>query len=135
VPTFAFLIKLVFTAWTLGAGFKGGEVTPLFIMGATAGCTLGGVLDVPADYLAAIGFVAVFGAAANTPLACTIMGLELFGAPMLGGHSMMLALGCVSAYFWSGHRGIYLSQRVHLGKGHPTPLGSDAHISELSKKP
>ena len=83
VADWAFLLKLVFTAVSLGALFKGGEVTPLFVIGATLGATLAGVLGVPVPLLAALGFVAVFGAAANTPLTCTIMGVELFGAGAL----------------------------------------------------
>jgi H+/Cl- antiporter ClcA len=131
VPTFAFLGKLVFTAWTLGAGFKGGEVTPLFIMGATAGYTLGGVLGVPPEYLAALGFVAVFAAAANTPLACAIMGLELFASSVSLEHGSMFALACIAAYFLSGHRGIYVAQRVHVGKGHIKALEQDKPIGTM----
>ncbi len=106
VPTWAFLGKLVFTAVTLGSGFVGGEVTPLFVMGATLGATLAGVLDVPVPLLAALGFVAVFAGAANTPLACTIMGVELFG----GGAVAYFAVVCVVAYVFSSHRGIYSAQ-------------------------
>jgi H+/Cl- antiporter ClcA/PII-like signaling protein len=112
VATWAFAWKLVFTAVTLGAGFKGGEVTPLFFIGAALGCTLGHLLGVPADFMAALGFVAVFAGAANTPLACTIMGIELFGAQ----YGVFLALACCSSYIWSGHRGIYLSQLVDTPK-------------------
>lgn len=106
VPTWAFLAKLVFTAVTLGSGFVGGEVTPLFVMGATLGATLAAVLDVPVPLLAALGFVAVFAGAANTPLACTIMGVELFGA----GPVAYFAVACVVAYVFSSHRGIYEAQ-------------------------
>ena len=107
VPTWAFLAKLVFTAVTLGSGFVGGEVTPLFVIGATLGATLAGVLHVPAPLLAAVGFVAVFAAAANAPLACTVMGAELFGGGAVG----YVAVGCVVAYVCSSHRGIYGSRR------------------------
>ena len=68
VPTWAFLAKMAFTVVTLGSGFIGGEVTPLFVIGTTLGATLAGVLDVPVPLLAAMGFVAVFAGAANTPL-------------------------------------------------------------------
>jgi H+/Cl- antiporter ClcA len=70
--------KLAFTALTVGSGFKGGEVTPLFFIGAALGNMLSGVLGLPVSYLAALGFTAVFAAAARTPLACTIMAVELF---------------------------------------------------------
>jgi H+/Cl- antiporter ClcA len=108
----AFALKLVFTAVTLGSGFQGGEVTPLFVIGATLGATLGGVLGVPPELLAAVGFVAVFAAATNTPLASTIMGIELFGTGALP----YLALGCVVAYVCSSHRGIYETQRIDTAK-------------------
>jgi H+/Cl- antiporter ClcA len=110
---YAFALKLLFTVVTLGAGFQGGEVTPLFVIGATLGATLAVPLGVPVELLAAVGFVAVFAAATNTPLACTIMGLELFGA----GPLPYLAVGCVVAYVFSSHRGIYSSQRVDTPKG------------------
>jgi H+/Cl- antiporter ClcA len=108
VGDWAFLLKLVFTAVTLGALFKGGEVTPLFVIGATLGATLAGVLGVPVTLLAALGYVAVFAAASNTPLACTIMGVELFGAGALP----YFAIACVVAYACAPPRGIYRSQRV-----------------------
>jgi H+/Cl- antiporter ClcA/PII-like signaling protein len=108
----AFFWKLVFTAVTLGSGFKGGEVTPLFCIGASLGCTLGWLLGVPPDFLASLGFVAVFAGAANTPLACTVMGIELFGAQ----YAAFLALASCGSYIWSGHRGIYLSQLVDTPK-------------------
>jgi H+/Cl- antiporter ClcA len=108
----AFALKLLFTAVTLGSGFQGGEVTPLFVIGATLGAALASLLGVPVELLAAVGFVAVFAAATNTPLACTIMGVELFGAGALP----YLALGCIVAYIASSHRGIYDSQRVDTPK-------------------
>ncbi len=123
VATWAFLWKLIFTAVTLGAGFKGGEVTPLFVIGAALGSTLGGLLDVPTGYMAALGFVAVFAGAANTPLACTVMGIELFGAPL----APSLAIACCASYIWSGHRGIYLSQIVDTPK-----TGDESVLAEES---
>jgi H+/Cl- antiporter ClcA len=112
VPTWGFALKVLFTAVTLGAGFVGGEVTPLFVIGATLGASLAGVLDVPQPLLAALGFVAVFAGAANTPLACTIMGVELFGA----GAVPYFAAACVVAYVFSSHRGIYGTQRLGAPK-------------------
>lgn len=108
-----FALKIVFTAVTLGCAFPGGEVTPLFVVGATLGAALADPLHVPVALLAAVGFVAVFAGAANTPLACTIMGVELFGA----GAIVPLAIGCVIAYVFSNHRGIYPTQRVSVAKG------------------
>lgn len=112
LPPTDFSLKLMLTALTLGCGFKGGEVTPLFFIGATLGSALSMVLPLPVALLAAMGFVAVFAGAANTPLACTLMGLELFGVQ--GG--VYLALACVVAYLFSGHRGIYSAQVIGQAK-------------------
>lgn len=100
--------KTMFTAITVASGFKGGEVTPLFFIGATLGNTMSEVLQGPAALFAAVGFIAVFAGAANTPFACIIMGIELFGAH----YTAYFALACVTAFFCSGKSGIYLSQRV-----------------------
>lgn len=105
---FSWLWKSVFTAVTLGSGFKGGEVTPLFFVGASLGNALAGPLAAPASLFAALGLAAVFAGATNTPLACTIMGVELFGAE----HVVPLAVACFVAYLFSGHAGVYSSQRV-----------------------
>jgi H+/Cl- antiporter ClcA len=99
--------KLVFTVGSLGSGFKGGEVTPLFYIGATLGNALAPLLHQPFPLLAAIGFVAVFAGAAKTPLACTVMAMELFG-PAIGPYA---ALACAAAYLFSGQSGIYRAQR------------------------
>ncbi|MFT3829412.1 MAG: voltage-gated chloride channel family protein [Opitutaceae bacterium] len=104
--------KLLFTAVTLAAGFKGGEVTPLFFIGAALGNTLAGLLGAPVDLFAGLGFIAVFAGATNTPLACTIMGVELFGAA----HAPYFALACFIAYYCSGHSGIYHAQRIGVPK-------------------
>ncbi|MCM2292769.1 voltage-gated chloride channel family protein [Allorhizobium sp. BGMRC 0089] len=104
--------KGVFTIVTLSAGFKGGEVTPLFYIGAALGSALSGILGAPPDLFAGLGFVAVFAGATNTPLACMIMGIELFGAT----HAIYLAVACFVAYLCSGHSSIYLSQRVGVPK-------------------
>jgi len=103
-----FLLKILFTGFTLGAGFKGGEVTPLFFVGATLGSALSLIIPMPIALLAGIGFVSVFSGATHTPIACTIMGLELFGIQP----GIFIALGCTVAYFSSGSVGIYKSQIV-----------------------
>jgi H+/Cl- antiporter ClcA/PII-like signaling protein len=112
--------KILFTAVTLGSGFKGGEVTPLFFIGAALGNTLARMMGAPIDLFAGLGFVAVFAGATNTPLACTIMGLELFlpNSPglMNSGFGIYLPVACFLAYFVSGHSGIYSSQRVGMPK-------------------
>ena len=125
VATVAFALKLVFTSVTLGSGFQGGEVTPLFVMGATLGATLGHLLGVSPPLMAAVGFVAVFAGAANTPLACTVMGLELFGTGIV----VPLAIGCVVSYVFSAQRGIYGTQRVDTPKGGLPPAAGDAALT------
>jgi H+/Cl- antiporter ClcA len=106
--TWSWFWKILFTCVTIGSGFKGGEVTPLFFAGAALGNTLALLLNAPVDVFAALGFVAVFAGAANTPLACALMGIELFG----GGCAVYFAAACFISYLFSGHTGIYLSQRV-----------------------
>jgi len=124
----SWLLKIFFTALTVSSGFKGGEVTPLFFIGATLGNTLAGPLHAPVDLMAGLGFVAVFAATANTPLACTVMAVELFGAGA-GAQLAYFATACFTAYLFAGHSGIYLSQRIGTAKygGAPgeveSPLG------------
>jgi H+/Cl- antiporter ClcA/PII-like signaling protein len=112
--------KILFTAITLSSGFKGGEVTPLFFVGAALGNTMARLLHAPVDLFAGLGFVGVFAGATNTPLTCTIMGVELFaaGQPELihSGFVVYLATACFLAYMLSGHSGIYLSQRIGTQK-------------------
>lgn len=110
--TFSWAWKLLFTAITIGMGFKGGEVTPLFFIGATLGNVLAVWMGAPVDLMAGLGFIAVFAAATNTPIACTIMGIELFG----GEHFLFFAIACFTAYYFSGHTGIYSSQRSGIPK-------------------
>ncbi len=98
-----FALKILFTAITLGAGFKGGEVTPLFFIGATLGSALSFFLPLPVGLLAAMGFVAVFAGAAKTPLACCIMAMELFGLSC----GIYVTIACIVAYFISGRHSIY----------------------------
>lgn len=107
-----FLGKLVFTAVSLGTGFKGGEVTPLFYIGATLGNALAPLLHLPVSFLAGMGFVAVFAGAANTPVASTLMAIELFGSET----GIYAALACAVAWLISGYTSIYRSQRVACPK-------------------
>ncbi len=108
VPWYAFATKLVFTSVTLASGFPGGEVTPLFFIGATLGNTLGRGLGIPLDLAAGVGLAALFGAAANTPFALSVMAVEILGGNVFP-HVVIVA---VVAYLASGHRGIYPAQRI-----------------------
>jgi len=98
-----FIFKILLTAITLGFGFKGGEVTPLFFIGATLGSALSLFLPLPVGLLAGMGFVAVFSAAAKTPIACCFMAIELFGISC----GIYVAIACIIAYLVSGRSGIY----------------------------
>lgn len=133
--TWSWLWKTFYTTITLGTGFKGGEVTPLFYIGATLGNTLSGILNAPVSLFAALGFIAVFAGATNTPLACTFMGVELFGRE----HVLLFGIACFTAYLFSGNVGIYSSPKVvgqklfdrNSGDAHPpfktTRLGGYLH--------
>ena len=112
VMALAWLIKLVFTSVSLGGGLPGGEVTPLFVMGATLGAALADPLGLPQPLLAGIGFAALFAGAANTPIACTILFVELFGGDAI----VPAALACAVSYVCSGHRGIYTAQLTEVRK-------------------
>ena len=100
---FSWLLKIIFTSVTVGSGFKGGEVTPIFFIGASLGNALAVLLHAPVALFAALGFVAVFAGATNTPIACTIMGLELFGIDA----AIYMALACLLAFLASGRRSLY----------------------------
>lgn len=119
--------KILFTAVTLSAGFKGGEVTPLFFIGATLGNVIGGLLGVPVDLFAGLGFIAVFAGASNTPLACTVMGIELFGSH----YAVYFAVACFVAYYFSGHSGIYGSQRIGVPKRRLNPQAAGLSLKEV----
>jgi H+/Cl- antiporter ClcA len=115
LPWYDWLAKTGLTGFTLGAGFKGGEVTPLFFTGATLGNALHGLIPLPLALLAGMGFVAVFSGATNTPMACTVMGIELFGYES----GIFLAIACFIAYIFSGKGGIYTSQELGWKKAWP----------------
>lgn len=127
-PLYSFAVKLVFTVLTLAAGFKGGEVTPLFFIGATLGNALSFLIPgLPMGLLAAMGFVGVFAGAANTPLACIFMAVELFGGDCLS----YVAVSCAVAYLVSGNTGIYSSQRVQAPKLHSNDYDAGKPLAEL----
>lgn len=109
VSPLAFLWKTIFTSFTLGTGFQGGEVTPLFVIGSTLGSALAQLLAVSVPLLAGIGLISIFSGATNTPVASFILGMELFG---LHGYAWLyMLIGCSIAYLCSGASGIYSAQR------------------------
>lgn len=127
LPWYDSLVKIFMTSLTLGAGFKGGEVTPLFYTGATLGNALSGIIPLPMALLAGAGFVGVFAGATNTPLACTLMGIELFGAEA----GIFIGLACVLAYIFSGHAGIYNSQIIGSPKSRKRVDKKGSKLGEL----
>ncbi|MCE5173069.1 voltage-gated chloride channel family protein [Paenibacillus profundus] len=126
----SFFLKTVFTSVTLGAGFQGGEVTPLFVIGATLGNALAALLQVSAPFMAALGMVAVFSGATNTPLACFVMGIELFGSEA----SVYLFMVCVVSYLFSGHTGIYTSQMIGVSKSRLFPYPKASTLDSVHSK-
>lgn len=108
----AFLLKMLFTAITLSAGFKGGEVVPSFFIGATFGCIVGPLLGIPAGFSAAVGLICVFCGAVNCPLASVFLSVELFGAEGM----LYFALACGLSFVLSGYNGLYSSQRILYSK-------------------
>jgi H+/Cl- antiporter ClcA len=128
--SWSWLWKTIYTTVTLATGFKGGEVTPLFYIGATLGNTLSVLMNAPVSLFAALGFIAVFAGATNTPLACTFMGVELFG----GQYALFFAVACFTAYFFSGHSGIYSAQRIAVPKVLGTRFSDSATLSEAGNR-
>lgn len=104
--------KLLFTAVTLGSGFRGGEIVPSFFVGATAGCALGGLLGIDPACAAALGLLAVFCGVTNCPLASLLLGVELFGGEGLP----LYLIVCAVSYMLSGYGGLYIAQRFLFSK-------------------
>lgn len=127
LPLYDFAFKIIFTVVTLSAGFKGGEVTPLFFIGATLGSALSLFIPLPFGLLAGMGFVAVFAGATNTPLACMLMGIELFGAEC----GIYVAIACIVSYLFSGNNSIYTKQKIGEAKNRRFEHFHDKNFSDL----
>lgn len=119
----AFLIKLLFTAITISAGFKGGEIVPAFFVGSTFGCVIGGLIGLDPGFAAAIGFIALFCGVVNCPVASTLLAVEVFGAEGI----LLFALACGISYMMSGNFGLYHSQIILYSKLHPRRIEEHAH--------
>ena len=109
---YSFLLKMLFTAVTLSAGFKGGEIVPTFCIGATFGCVAGGLLGLDAGVAGALGLVGLFCCASNSPLTSMILSIEMFGADNL----YAFALVCVIVFVVSGNWTLYSSQKIKYSK-------------------
>lgn len=129
LPVYDFAGKFAFTSLTLGTGFKGGEVTPLFFIGATLGNALSRILPLSPSLLAGMGLVAVFAGAANTPISSTLMAMELFGAEA-GAYA---GIACVVSYLFSGHTGIYHAQRIGRSKNMFHTMEEDLSLTSVAK--
>lgn len=116
----AFLLKMIFTALTLAAGFKGGEIVPAFFCGATFGCFFGSLLGLPASFAAAAGMVSVFCGVTNCPLTSILLSYELFGGEGL----LLYALCCAVSYMLSGYSGLYHAQKIMYSKLRPEFIGN-----------
>lgn len=108
----AFLLKIIFTAITIAAGFKGGEIVPSFFIGSTFGCFVGGLLGMDPGLGAAIGFVALFCGVVNCPIASIILAFEAFGTNSI----LIMAVACGVSYMMSGYFGLYTSQKIAYSK-------------------
>jgi H+/Cl- antiporter ClcA len=107
-----FIIKLLFTTFTLSVGFKGGEVTPLFFIGATLGSMLIWFIPLPVGLLAGMGFVAIFAGATHCVIASIVLGIEIFGLNA----GIFIGIASIAAYFTSGVNGIYSAQQKQGAK-------------------
>lgn len=112
IYSYDWILKILFTVFTLGIGFQGGEVTPIFSIGATLGATLATYLGLPLEFLAAIGYCSVFASTTNTFLASFLIGIEIFGYDMAG----YLFVSCAIAYLFSGELSIYEGQKKNHSK-------------------
>ncbi len=108
----AFILKIIFTAITIGAGFKGGEIVPTFFIGSTFGCFIGGLLGLNPGFSAAVGLVALFCGVVNAPIASIVLSIELFGADGI----ILFAIACSISYMLSGYYGLYSSQKIVYSK-------------------
>lgn len=114
-PPFAFLLKILFTALTLGAGFKGGEIVPSLFVGATLGNVVASLLGLDPALGAAIGMIALFCGVVNCPLAAVLFSVELFGHEC----ALLFCVACAVSYVFSGYYGLYTSQKIMYDKLHP----------------
>lgn len=119
----AFLIKMVFTAVTLGAGYKGGEIVPSFFVGATFGCLVGGILGISPSLCAAVGMIAVFCGVTNCPITSLLIALELFGP----GAMPYFLIGVAVSYMMSGYYGLYRTQKIVYSKNKTEYLDRICH--------
>ncbi|TCT12971.1 H+/Cl- antiporter ClcA [Natranaerovirga pectinivora] len=130
VPPFAFLAKLVFTAITMGTGFRGGEVIPIFFIGATLGNVLAPIVNLPTSFLAGLGLAGVLCGAINAPITSFILAVEMFH----GKGIEFFFIVCIVSYIFSWHHGIYSSQKLYEPKTKLFNLPNGESISHIKLK-
>lgn len=108
----AFALKIIFTAVTIGTGFRGGEIVPTFFIGATFGCMGASLLGLDPGMGAAVGLVSLFCGVVNCPIASIFLSLELFGAEGI----LFFAIACAVSYLLSGYHGLYSGQKIVYSK-------------------
>lgn len=118
----AFLLKLIFTAFTLGSGYKGGEIVPSFFLGATFGCLMGHLLGISPMLCAAAGMTGVFCGVTNSPMTSLFISFELFGMEGMAYYLIVIAI----CYMLSGYFGLYKSQKIVYSKSEPTYINRES---------
>ena len=113
-PWYTFIMKMLFTALTLGAGFKGGEIVPSFAIGAALGCVLAGLLRLPVELAAACGMVGLFCGVTNSPITSLLISFELFGFEGMPYYLITIAV----SYITSGYHSLYRKQKIVVSKVH-----------------
>lgn len=129
IVPYAFIMKMLMTALTLEAGFKGGEIVPTFFIGATFGAVVGPLLGIPSGFAAAIGLVAMFAGVTNTVIASVFLAIEVFG----GTGILYFAMACIVSYACSGYNGLYSSQRILYSKVRPEYINLRTNHNHLIK--
>lgn len=124
ISWYDFIMKIIFTGLTLGAGGSGGVVTPIFYVGATSGVAFGHILGDNVALFAALGFVSVLAGTTNSPIASIIMAVELFGVEM----AHYAGLSVVIAFLITGHRSVFASQKIALTKAENIDIGEGSDI-------
>lgn len=130
VDPLMFLYKIIFTAITMGTGFRGGEVIPLFVVGSALGNTLSPIVNLPLSFIAGLGFIAVFCGASNAPISCFILSIELFE----GKGIVYFFMACLISYIFSGHHGIYASQKIYEPKSRLFSIPAGESITTIEEK-
>lgn len=129
IVPYAFIMKMLMTALTLEAGFKGGEIVPTFFVGATFGAVVGPLLGIPSGFAAAIGLIAMFAGVTNTVIASIFLAIEVFG----GSGILYFAMACIVSYACSGYNGLYSSQRILYSKVRPEYINLRTNHNHLIK--